>query len=66
MSITFNYDNSVYNENDFYPNPRTTKSSLSFNKDRDNNTLSFCTSANVTGTSISMTLISTGTNYNSY
>jgi len=66
MSITYNYDNSIYNENVFYPNPHTTKSSLPFSKIRDNNTLSFCTSSNITGTAINVTLVLTGTNYNSY
>ncbi len=66
MSITFNYDNSIYNENVFYPNPRTTKSSLSFTKTRDNNTFSMCTAENVTGSQIKVKLILTGTNYNSY
>ena len=66
MSITFNYDNSVYNENVFFPNTRTTKSSLTFSKNQDNSTLSFCTTANVTGTEIKVALVLTGTNYNSY
>ena len=43
-----------------------TKSTLTFTKDKDNNTLSFCTSNNITGTQIEVTLILTGTNYNSY
>ena len=66
MSITFNYDNAIYNENVFYPNPFITKSTLTFTKDKDNNTLSFCTSENVTGSQVEVKLILTGTNYNSY
>ena len=66
MSISFNYDNAVYNESVFYPNPHTTKSSLAFSKDNDNNTLSFCTTNSVTGSQINLTLILAGTNYNSY
>lgn len=66
MAISFNYDNLVYNENVFYPNPKTTKSSLPFSKHNDNNTLSFCTAPNVTGSQIKVTLVVTGTNYNSY
>lgn len=66
MSITFNYNNSQYDENTFFVNPHTTKSSLTFTKDNDNNTLSFCTAANITGTSIPVKLVLTGTNYFSY
>lgn len=66
MSVTFNYDNLVYNENVFYPNPHTTKSSVTFTKNRDNNTVSFCTTSNVTGSTIPVTFVLTGTNYNSY
>lgn len=44
MSINFNYDNFLYDSNDFYPNPHTTQSKLLFTKNNDNNSISFCIS----------------------
>ena len=62
LKVTFTYDNFVY----FYPNPKTTNSLLEFNKTVDNNTVSFCSSSNITETQFSLTLFLSGTNYQSY
>jgi hypothetical protein len=66
MSITFNYNNSLWDGNSFFPNPHTSRSALTFSSTVDNNTLSFCTSANISGSSMPVTFVLTGTNYNSY
>jgi hypothetical protein len=66
LIINFNYDNFKYDENLFYPNPHVTKSYLTFNKDNDNNTISFCAGKNLNATQIIMTLKLAGVNFNSY
>jgi hypothetical protein len=67
MTVTFNYDNLAFGEDDFFPNQRTTKSELEFTKMNDNNTISFCSSSSLTvGSTVAVSLILTGTNYNSY
>jgi len=66
LSVTFTYDNFVYSQNDFYPNPKLTNSFLSFNKTVNNNTVSFCSSTNITGSSFPVSFVLSGTNYASY
>lgn len=66
ISISYTYDNSVYGEQVFYPNPWTTPRELAFSSIIDNNTLSFCSSNSLVATQIPITFHVTGTNYKSY
>jgi hypothetical protein len=66
MTITYSFDNNVYSQNDFYPNPLTTLSQMSFNSSVANGTFSFCSSSDLAATQIPITFYLTGTNYESY
>jgi hypothetical protein len=66
LVITYIFDNSVYSEDDFYPNPQTTPTQMRFNSTFDNNTFSFCSSSNLVATQIPISFYLSGTNYNSY
>jgi hypothetical protein len=66
LTITFTFDNKLYSQNDFYPNPLTTASQLLFNQSINNSTFSFCSSSTLNATQIPVTFYLSGTNYNSY
>ena len=42
LSITFNYDNSLYDEDSFWPNPAVSNSELLYDSSVTKNSLSFC------------------------
>ena len=64
--ITYTFDNIAYSEDYFYPNSLTTQSQLTFTKNLDNNTFSFCSSAILAATQIPISFHLFGTNANSY
>jgi hypothetical protein len=66
LIISYTFNNTLYPETSFYPNPHTTKSSLVFTSTEANNTFSFCAASNLSASSIDVTLHLSGTNYNSY
>jgi hypothetical protein len=66
VSISFTFDNSLYSEANFYPNPSTTPASMVFSSTNDNNTFSICSSSSLVATQIPVTFFLSGTNYNSY
>lgn len=66
VSISYTFNNTLYSQNDFYPNPLTTQSFMNFNSTTNNNTFSFCSSAALNATQIPITFYLTGTNYRSY
>lgn len=66
LSITFTFNNSLYSESNFFPNPATTPSTLAFSSTNDNNTFSMCSSSSLSASQITLSFFLTGTNYNSY
>lgn len=66
LTISYTFDNSLYSQNDFYPNPLTTLSQMYFNSTINNNTFSFCSSSTLSAAQIPITFYLTGTNYQSY
>ena len=66
LTISYTFDNSLYSQNDFYPNPLTTLSQMYFNTTVNNNTFSFCSSSTLSAVQIPITFYLTGTNYQSY
>jgi|688.fasta_scaffold571668_1 hypothetical protein len=66
LTISYTFDNALYSQNDFYPNPLTTQSQMSFNSTNSNSTFSFCSSSNLNASQIPLTFYLSGSNYNSY
>lgn len=66
LTISYVFDNSAVSETDFFPNPLTTPSQMTFSPSRDNNTFSFCSSPTLSPSSVVLTFYLSGTNYNSY
>lgn len=66
LTITYTFDNVLYSQNDFYPNPLTTQSQMNFNGSNPNSTFSFCSSVSLNATQIPLTFYLSGSNYNSY
>ena len=66
LVLSYTYDNSLYSENDFFPNPLTTLSQLSFNSTVTNGTISFCSSSSFSATQVPIIFHLSGTNYRSY
>jgi hypothetical protein len=66
LTISYIFDNTLYSQSHFYPNPLTTKSQMNFNSTINNNTFSFCSSPALAGTQIPITFYLTGSNYRSY
>lgn len=66
IAITFAFDNSLYSQNDFYPNPLTTLSQMNFNTTTTNSTFSMCSSSSLNAVQIPLAFSVTGTNYKSY
>ena len=66
VALTFTFDNTLYPQANFYPNPYTTPSSLTYTPTKDNNTFSFCSSSSLNATQIPISFQLSGTNYNSY
>lgn len=66
LTISYTFNNALYSQNDFYPNPLTTQSQMSFNSTTNNSTFSFCSSSNLNASQIPITFYLSGSNYNSY
>lgn len=66
LTISYTFDNVLYSQNDFFPNPLTTQSQMNFNSTFANSTFSFCSSSNLSATQIPITFYLSGSNYNSY
>ena len=66
MSITFNYDNSLYDEDSFWPNPHTTKTEMLFTSSFTQSLLSFCSDSSMSPVSFPLKLVLGGTDYKSY
>jgi hypothetical protein len=66
LTISYTFDNALYSQNDFFPNPLTTQSQMNFNGSYANSTFSFCSSSTLTATQIPLTFYLSGSNYNSY
>lgn len=66
LTISYTFNNILYSQNDFFPNPLTTQSQMNFNSTFPNSTFSFCSSSNLNATQIPITFYLSGSNYNSY
>lgn len=66
ITITYTFDNNLYSPDNFYPNPMTSLSQMTFNSTFSNNTFSFCSTSSLTATQIPISFFITGTNYGSY
>jgi len=66
LSISYTFNNTLYSEANFFPNPATTPSTMVFTTINDNNTFSVCSSSSLNATQIPLTFFLSGTNYNSY
>ena len=70
VGVSFNYNNSKYREEIFWPNHHTTKSEMLFDTENTINTLSFCTADSYDiaelGNSFVVELVFIGTNFRSY
>jgi hypothetical protein len=66
LTISYTFDNSLYSQDDFFPNPLTTSSQMNFNSTITNATFSFCSSSTLSASQIPVFFFLTGTNYDSY
>lgn len=66
LTISYTFNNALYSQNDFYPNPLTTLSQMGFNQTVANGTFSFCSSSSLNATQVPLSFYLSGTNYNSY
>jgi hypothetical protein len=63
LTITYSFDNTLYSQDNFYPNPLTTLSQMNFNRTSYNTTFSFCSSSSLNAVQIPITFYLTGTNF---
>lgn len=66
LTISYTFDNTLYSQNNFFPNPLTTQSQMNFNSTFANSTFSFCSSSNLSTSQIPITFYLSGSGYNSY
>ena len=66
LSVSYNYDNFLYDEDTFWPNPKVSNSELTYNSTVTKNSLSFCADSSMTTGSFPLRLVLGGTDYRSY